>query len=366
LNGGTQFIKFLETQLGVVESEVIRLGSSLFTYPVIRPRRLRSSWLIRNLVAETTLRPDDLIMPLFIKENLNEPEPIKSMPGQYRWPLNDKLINFVDQLVSSGVKSVILFGIPEHKDEWGSSAYDEHGIIQRTIRFLKDSFEDKLVVMADVCLCEYTDHGHCGVVKRLPNSGYIVDNDTTIGLYAKTAVTYAETGVDVVAPSGMMDGQVRAIREALDRAGFSNVVIMAYSAKYASSFFGPFREAASSAPKFGDRRSYQMDPRNAYEALKEVAMDIGEGADIVMVKPATLYLDVIRLVKQSFPEVPLAAYQVSGEYAMLKAAIMNGWLDERKAVLESLIAIRRAGADLIITYFAKDVVNYIDEIERLF
>ncbi len=338
----------------------------MFNYPVNRPRRLRSNVLIRNMVAETTLRPDDFVMPIFVREGINEPEPIKSLPGQYRWPLNDKLMNFVDQLVSSGIRSVILFGIPEHKDEWGSSAYDEHGIIQRTIKFLKDSFEDKLIVMADVCLCEYTDHGHCGIVKRLPDGRYVIDNDSTIGLYARTAVTYAESGVDVVAPSGMMDGQVRAIREALDRAGFSDVIIMAYSAKYASSFYGPFREAAASAPKFGDRRSYQMDPRNAHEALKEVAMDINEGADIVMVKPATLYLDVIRLVKQNFPEVPLAAYQVSGEYAMLKAAIMNGWLDERKAILESLIAIRRAGADLIITYFAKDVVNYLDDIEKLF
>ncbi|WP_069806720.1 porphobilinogen synthase [Vulcanisaeta thermophila] len=353
--------------MGIVTSqESIRITSSLFNYPVVRPRRLRSNVLLRNLVAETMLRPDDLVMPIFVKEGINEPEPIKSMPGQYRYPLGDKLINFVDQLVSSGVKSVILFGIPEHKDEWGSSAYDEHGIIQRTIRLLKDSFEDRLIVMADVCLCEYTDHGHCGVVKFLNNGKYVVDNDTTIGLYAKTAVTYAESGVDVVAPSGMMDGQVRAIREALDRAGFQDVAIMAYSAKYASSFFGPFREAASSAPRFGDRRTYQMDPRNAHEALKEVAMDIAEGADMVMVKPATLYLDVIRLVKENFPEVPLAAYQVSGEYAMLKAAIMNGWLDEKRAVLESLIAIRRAGADVIITYFAKDVVNYIDEQDKLF
>ncbi len=352
----------------MVVTESIRLRNYLFNYPPVnRPRRLRSNVLIRNMVAETMLRPDDFVMPIFVREDINEPEPIKSLPGQYRWPLNDKLINFVDQLVSSGIRSVILFGIPEHKDEWGgSSAYDEHGIIQRTIKFLKDSFEDKLIVMADVCLCEYTDHGHCGVVKKLPDGRYIVDNDSTIELYAKTAVTYAESGVDVVAPSGMMDGQVKAIREALDRAGFSDVVIMAYSAKYASSFYGPFREAAASAPKFGDRRSYQMDPRNAHEALKEVAMDINEGADIVMVKPAMLYLDVIRLVKQNFPEVPLAAYQVSGEYAMLKAAIMNGWLDEKKAILESLIAIRRAGADLIITYFAKDVVNYLDEIERLF
>ncbi|WP_229709743.1 porphobilinogen synthase [Vulcanisaeta souniana] len=350
----------------MVTIESIRLRSYLFNYPVSRPRRLRSNMLIRNMVAETMLRSDDFVMPLFIREDISEPEPIKSLPGQYRWPLNDKLINFVDQLVGSGIRSVILFGIPEHKDEWGSSAYEEHGVIQRAIRFLKDSFEDKLIVMADVCLCEYTDHGHCGVVKKLPNGRYIIDNDSTIELYAKTAVTYAESGVDVVAPSGMMDGQVKAIREALDRAGFNDIAIMAYSAKYASSFYGPFREAAASAPRFGDRRSYQMDPRNAHEALKEVVMDINEGADIVMVKPAMLYLDVIRLVKQNFPEIPLAAYQVSGEYAMLKAAIMNGWLDERKAILESLIAIRRAGADLIITYFAKDAVEYLSEVDRLF
>lgn len=335
------------------------------SYPTVRPRRLRINALIRGLVAETSFSPQDLIMPIFIREGISEPEPIGPMPGQYRWPLSDKLLGFIDELVNLGVRSVLLFGVPDHKDELGSSAYEANGLIQRAIRLIKSTFGDKLIVMADLCLCEYTSHGHCGVVKRAGDR-YIIDNDSTIQLYAKTAVTYAEAGVDVVAPSGMMDGQVGAIRGALDRAGFSDVAIMGYSAKYASTLYGPFREAAQSAPRFGDRRSYQMDPRNAREAIKEVALDIQEGADIVMVKPATLYLDVIRLIRDQFPWIPLAAYQVSGEYSMIKAAAANNWLDGERLMFESLLAIRRAGADMIITYFAREAAEKIDKLDSLF
>ncbi|WP_292000274.1 porphobilinogen synthase [Caldivirga sp.] len=344
-----------------------------YRFPTTRPRRLRSSRIIRNMVSETSLSSSNLVWPLFIKDE-GPIEQINSMPGQYRYPIGDELIKAVDDAVESGVRAFLLFGVTKHKDAVGSLAYDKKGPVPMALKMLKDTFGDSIILMTDVCLCDYTEHGHCGVVEfkdppelqYAKQPKYVVDNDATIGIYAKIAVNYAEAGADVVAPSGMMDGQVKAIREALDNNGFSDVVIMSYSSKYASTFYGPFREAADSAPKFGDRRSYQMDPRNAYEAIKEVSMDLEEGADIVMVKPAMPYLDVIRLVKQNFPEVPLAAYQVSGEYSMIKAAALNGWLNEKMAVLESLIAIRRAGANVIITYYAKDASRWITEIENNF
>ncbi len=345
-----------------------------YRFPITRPRRLRSSRIIRNMVSETSLSPSNLVLPIFVKDE-GSIEQINSMPGQYRYPIGDELIKAIDEAVESGVKAFLLFGVTKNKDPLGSLAYNKNGPVPKALRMLRENFGDSIILMTDVCLCDYTEHGHCGVVeykdpvqtlKATNQPKYVINNDATISIYAKVAVNYAEAGADVVAPSGMMDGQVKAIREALDNNGFTDVVIMSYSSKYASTFYGPFREAADSAPKFGDRRSYQMDPRNAYEAIKEVSMDLEEGADIVMVKPAMPYLDVIRLVKQNFPEVPLAAYQVSGEYSMIKAAALNGWLNEKMAVLESLIAIKRAGANVIITYYAKEASRWISEIEDLF
>lgn len=349
-----------------------------YRFPTTRPRRLRLSRIVRNLVAETWLTPDELVWPIFVKES-GDVEEIKSMPGQFRYPVGDGLIKAVEGAYEAGVRALLLFGVTSRKDPLGSVAYDKNGPVPRALRLLKETFGDSILLMTDVCLCDYTDHGHCGVVefKDPPASvieqrasakqpKYVIDNDKTIELYAREALTFAEAGADVVAPSGMMDGQVKAIREALDREGFQDVLIMSYSVKYASTFYGPFREAADSAPRFGDRRSHQMDPRNAYEAIKEVSMDLEEGADIVMVKPAMPYLDVIRLVKQHFPEVPLAAYQVSGEYSMIKAASLNGWLNEKMAVLEALTAIKRAGANIIITYFAPEAARWIGEVRELF
>lgn len=330
-------------------------------FPRVRPRRLRASKLIRDAVAETSLDVSDFILPVFVKP-AGEREEIPSMPGQYRWPVGRPLVDYVEEALSLGVNKVILFGVlpDELKDPLGKGGYDPEGVVPKAIQLLKEAFGDKLLVFADVCLCEYTDHGHCGVVREKGGRRY-VDNDETIKLYAKEAVAYAEAGADFVAPSGMMDGQVAEIRKALDSYGFNDVGIMAYSAKYASAFYGPFRAAAASAPKFGDRRTYQMDPRNAYEALKEVAMDLEEGADIVMVKPALAYLDVVRLVKQHYPWAPLAAYNVSGEYAMVKAAASAGYVDERVITLEILTAIKRAGADLILTYHALDAARWLKE-----
>ncbi|MEZ0247888.1 MAG: porphobilinogen synthase, partial [Thermoproteus sp.] len=323
-------------------------------YPVYRPRRLRANKIVRDSVAETSLSPDDFIMPIFVKEGAGR-EPIEAMPGYYRWPVGDSLIRHVEEALGLGVNKFILFGVlpDDLKDPEGKASYDPQGVVPRAIRLLRETFGDKVLLFADVCLCEYTDHGHCGIVVR-NGRGWRVDNDKTISIYSKEAVVYADAGVDFVAPSGMMDGQVRAIRQALDASGYQDVGIMAYSAKYASAFYGPFRAAAASAPKFGDRRTYQMDPRNAKEAIKEVAMDLEEGADIVMVKPALAYLDVIRLVKESFPWAPLAAYSVSGEYSMIKAAAKAGYIDERIVALEVLYGIKRAGADLVITYYALD------------
>jgi porphobilinogen synthase len=322
-------------------------------YPVFRPRRLRESALLRKMVRETTLRTDDLVYPLFAVHGRGVREPIAPMPGQFRLSI-DELLKECKDAASMGIPAVLLFGLPQEKDPRGSEAYAEDGIIQQAVRAVKDTIPD-LLVITDVCLCEYTSHGHCGVVE----DGR-VKNDPTLDLLARTALSQVEAGADMVAPSDMMDGRVAAIREALDEAGYQETPIMAYSAKYASAFYGPFREAVDSAPQFGDRQSYQMDPGNAIEAMREVALDVDEGADIVMVKPALPYLDVIARVKGEFG-VPVAAYSVSGEYAMIRAAGRLGWLDEERAMMEALTGIRRAGADIIITYFAKDAARLIEQ-----
>jgi porphobilinogen synthase len=306
------------------------------------------------MVRETTFTADNFIYPLFLVEGTNAVRPIASMPGQAQRSV-DTLAPEIDEIAALGIPAVLLFGIPGEKDATGSGAWDPRGPVQRGIDAIKRRSPDT-VVIADVCLCEYTDHGHCGV---LSPSGEVL-NDDTLDLLARSAVSFADAGADVVAPSAMMDGQVAAIRAALDAAGHRDVSILAYAAKYASAFYGPFREAAQSAPQFGDRRAYQMDPANAREALREVALDVEEGADMLMVKPAGPYLDIIRRVRDTF-DLPLAAYQVSGEYAMLKAAAQNGWLDERRAALESLTAIKRAGADMIITYYAKEAAAWLAE-----
>ncbi|MDE0343419.1 MAG: porphobilinogen synthase [Deltaproteobacteria bacterium] len=316
-------------------------------FPVTRPRRLRRTALLRDMVRETALSPRDFIYPLFVCPGRDQVQPVTSMPGVSQLSV-DRAAQEAENVWHLGIPGVILFGIPETKDAVGSEAYADHGVVQQAVCAIKDKVPD-LLVITDVCLCEYTDHGHCGVV-----DGGEVDNDETLELLVKEALSHARAGADVVAPSDMMDGRVGAIRSALDGEGFENVVIMAYAAKYASGFYGPFREAAESTPQFGDRRSYQMDPGNSDEALREVEEDIAEGADIVMVKPALSYLDVISKVKQRFGH-PTAAYNVSGEYAMIKAAAQNGWIDENTVVPEVLLSIKRAGADLILTYFAKDM-----------
>ena len=317
-----------------------------------RPRRLRHRPAIRNLVSETRLHASDFIKPLFVVEGSNVKREITSMPGQHHYSV-DRLDDIIDRLLEVGVGAVILFGIPEEKDPEGRVSLHDDGIIQRSIRHLKDEYPD-LYILTDVCLCEYTDHGHCGILKN-----GTVDNDPTLAILREQAVSHAEAGVDMIAPSGMMDGVVAAIRNALDEAGFEGTPIMSYSAKYASAFYGPFREAAQSAPQTGDRRGYQMDAANRREALKEVFLDIEEGADIVMVKPALAYLDVIREVRDSV-DVPVACYNVSGEYAMVKAAARAGLIDEEAVMLESLLGMKRAGADLILTYFAEAAARLIE------
>ena len=319
------------------------------SFPIQRSRRLRRNANLRRMVRETRLSVDDLIMPLFVAPGRGVENPVASMPGVAQLSV-DRAVEECKTIRDLGIPGVILFGIPEEKDPLGSGAYRADGIIQRAVRAIKEHVPG-LVVITDVCLCEYTDHGHCGVVREGD-----VDNDATLDLLVEESLSHVRAGADLVAPSDMMDGRVGAIRRALDAEGFSQTPIMAYSAKYASGFYGPFREAAESTPQFGDRRSYQMDCANTDEALREVALDIEEGADIVMVKPALPYLDVIRRVKERF-DVPLAAYSVSGEYAMLKAAARNGWLDESRVVHEALTGIKRAGADVILTYFAKDVAR---------
>jgi porphobilinogen synthase len=314
-------------------------------------RRLRRTKALRDLVRETELSPRHLIQPLFVVAGEGIREPVESMPGVDRFSINE-LVAEASELRTVGVGAVIVFGIPAAKDEAGSGAYDDEGVVQLAVRALKEAHPE-LTVITDVCLCEYTSHGHCGFVRDGE-----VDNDITLELLARTAISHAEAGADAVAPSDMMDGRVAAIRHQLDEEGHPNTPIIAYSAKYASAFYGPFREAAESTPEFGDRRGYQMDPANTREALREARLDVEEGADMVMVKPALPYLDVIRAVREDL-ELPIAAYQVSGEYSMLKAAAANGWLDERQAALEALTAIRRAGADVIFTYYAKEAAGWL-------
>lgn len=304
------------------------------------------------MVRETRLSVDQLIQPFFVTYGENMAHPVPSMPGVFRFSI-DRLVPQVKETWDMGIPAVLLFGIPEKKDPLGSGAYDPDGIIQRAVRAIKEKVPEILVI-TDVCLCEYTDHGHCGVVRR----GEIL-NDPTLELLCKEAISHVEAGADIVAPSDMMDGRVGAIRKALDEAGFSHIPILSYAVKYASAFYGPFRDAAESAPQFGDRRSYQMDPCNVREAVKEAQLDLEEGADILMVKPAMPYLDVIRVIRDTFPQVPLAAYNVSGEYSLVKAAAQLGWVDEERVMLEMLLAIKRAGADMIITYFAREAASLL-------
>jgi porphobilinogen synthase len=331
-----------------------------------RPRRLRLSPVLRSMVRETEINPQDFIYPLFVRPGRDARTEIRSMPGVYQWTV-DRLPGEAEEIARLGIPAVILFGIPSEKDPVGLENFAPDGVVQQAIRAIKRAVPG-LVVITDVCLCEYTDHGHCGILNvgspgrlhpHLPE-GYVL-NDPTLDVLGRVAVSHAEAGADMVAPSGMMDGMVAAIRRALDAAQFEHLPILSYAVKYASSFYGPFRDAAESPPKFGDRKSHQMDPANAREALREAALDAAEGADLLMVKPALPYLDVIHRVRQAHPTLPLAAYNVSGEYSMLKAAALQGWLDERAAVLEALTAIKRAGADLILTYHAKEAARWLRE-----
>ncbi|HZD10098.1 MAG TPA: porphobilinogen synthase [Candidatus Binatia bacterium] len=333
-------------------------------FPLLRPRRLRTSGALRRMVRETELNASDFIYPLFVTHGTGVRRPISSMPGVRQLSV-DQLAQEAEALAGLKIPAVMLFGIPEHKDPVGQENFDPQGIIPRAVRALKEALPD-LVVITDVCLCEYTDHGHCGVLNtgngerpepQLPQD--FVLNDQTLPILGRVAVAHAEAGADIVAPSGMMDGMVAAIRDSLDENGFTHTPIMSYAVKYASAFYGPFREAAEGAPKFGDRKTHQMDPGNVREALREAALDVSEGADFLMVKPAMPYLDVIRRVHDAFPQLPLVAYNVSGEYAMIKAAAAQGWLDEKKVVLETLLGMRRAGADLVITYHARDAAAWL-------
>jgi len=321
-------------------------------FPQFRPRRLRANETIRRMVRETTLSPDNFIYPLFVTHGKGVKKEIGSMPGNYQQSI-ENIVKDCEEVHGLGIPAVILFGIPEKKDELGTEAYSDEGIVQHAIKAIKHKLPD-LMVITDVCMCEYTSHGHCGVIKN-----GVVQNDATLALLAKEALSHAKAGADMVAPSDMMDGRVAAIRDILDEQGFENVPIMSYAAKYASGFYGPFREAAESTPQFGDRRSYQMDPANSREALREVALDVEEGADIVMVKPALSYLDIISQVKQEF-ELPVAAYNVSGEFSMVKAAAKMGWIDGDRVMMEILTSIRRAGADMILTYHAKEAARLLN------
>lgn len=332
-------------------------------YPLYRPRRLRKNANFRRMIQETRICPDNLIMPLFVRPGKNIKKPIPSMPGNFQLSI-DNLIEEVEEIKSLGIPAVLLFGIPAKKDNLASPAYSKEGIIQQAIRQIKRKISD-IVVITDVCVCGYTSHGHCGVVKKSRSRGswgidYEIDNSATLELLAKVALSHAKAGCDMVAPSSMMDGQVFAVRQILDVNGYENLPLMAYSAKFASSFYGPFREAAESPPKFGNRRSYQMDLANSDEALREVRLDLCEGADIVIVKPALPYLDIIQRVRKSF-NIPLAAYNVSGEFAMVKAAAQKKWLDEKGIILEIMHSIKRAGADIIITYHAKQVASWLTD-----
>ncbi len=324
-------------------------------FPFLRLRRLRQHPVLRDLIRETEINLKDLVFPLFIKGRKGEKQPIESMPGLYQIPI-DRLAQEIDEITRLGIHSVLLFGVPAKKDAIGSDSYHEDGIIQESIRTIRRA-APHLLIMTDVCFCEYTDHGHCGILST--KTGKLdVDNDQTLEFLVKQALSHANAGVDVVAPSGMIDGMVKAIREGLDKGGFEHIPIFSYSVKYQSCLYGPFRAAAEGAPEFGDRSTHQMDIANAKEALREIHLDVEEGADILMVKPAHTYLDVIRRVKQAYPHIPLGAYHTSGEFAMLKAASQKGWLDEKKAVAEVLQSIRRAGADIIITYYAKEYAQW--------
>ncbi|MCD8392176.1 MAG: porphobilinogen synthase [Cloacibacillus porcorum] len=320
---------------------------------IVRPRRLRKNKIIRDMAAETRLSPSMLVYPVFIREGSNIIEDIPAMPGQKRYS-PDTFPRILEEVQRAGVKSILLFGIPEHKDEFGSEAYNENGVIQQALRVGKIHFPD-MCFIGDVCLCEYTSHGHCGLLK-----GETVDNDPTLDLLAKTALSQAQAGADIVAPSDMMDGRVAAIRAKLDGAGMDDTLIFSYAVKYASAFYGPFREAAGSAPSFGDRKSYQMDPRNVREGVREALLDIEEGADMIMVKPGLPYLDVLRAVKEA-SEVPVGAYCVSGEYSMIKAAVERGWLDEKRVIAESAVCLARGGADVIVSYFAPELAKMMKE-----
>ncbi len=322
-------------------------------FPIHRARRLRKNENIRRLVRETSLSVDDLIYPIFVEEGKNIKVEIPSMPNIYRYSL-DRLDEELEEVAKLNIPAVILFGVPKHKDDVGSESWNDKGIIQKTVRYIKENYP-QLYVITDVCFCEYTNHGHCGVLKE-----FDVDNDETLENLKKQVVSHAKAGADMVAPSGMMDGMVKAIRDALDTAGYKDIPIMSYSAKFASSYYGPFRDAAGSTPAFGDRRSYQMDFHNSREALKEVEFDIDEGADIVMVKPALAYLDIISKIKERF-NIPVAAYNVSGEYSIIKAGEKMGWIDGNKVIYETLVSIKRAGADIIITYFAKDIARILNK-----
>jgi porphobilinogen synthase len=325
-------------------------------FPTQRPRRLRHHPAIRELVRETSLSPRDLICPLFVRTGYGIKKEIPSMPGTFQLSI-DRLVEEAGAIADLGIRAFILFGIPDRKDSRGEIALSDEGVVQQALRTLRDYLKDRVLLITDECFCEYTDHGHCGVLSE--QSGRLdVDNDATLPLLAKQCVSHAKAGADMVAPSGMLDGMVGAIRKGLDEAGFTHLPIMSYAAKYASAFYGPFRDAAESPPAFGDRTTYQMDPGNADEALREVALDLEEGADIIMVKPALAYLDIIRRVRDRF-DVPIAAYNVSGEFAMVKAAAMKGWIDERRVALEILTGIKRAGADMILTYFAADAARWL-------
>ncbi|EXX89368.1 delta-aminolevulinic acid dehydratase [Paenibacillus darwinianus] len=326
------------------------------SFPIVRNRRLRHTAALRSLVRETVLTADDFIYPIFVTYGMNVKEEISSMPGVYHFSM-DRLEEEIRRVTASGVKAVLLFGVPEHKDAEGTSAYDPNGIVQEATRAVKN-WAPELLVIADTCLCQFTDHGHCGVVRVHESGAASVDNDASLELLVKTAVSQAEAGADVIAPSNMMDGFVYAIRAGLDEAGFEHIPILSYSVKYSSAFYGPFREAAHSAPQFGDRKTYQMDPANIREAMREAESDVAEGADMLMVKPGLAYLDVLRALKENF-DLPVAVYNVSAEYSMVKAAAANGWIDEQGIVLELLTGMKRAGADLIITYHAVDAANWL-------
>ncbi|HXD85287.1 MAG TPA: porphobilinogen synthase [Urbifossiella sp.] len=326
------------------------------SFPTVRPRRLRYNPLVRELVRETELAPSDLILPLFVKPGRGLRQEIASMPGNFQLSI-DTLVDEVGAARDLGIKAFILFGIPAAKDARGGSALEDLGIVQESLRALRKAHGADVLLITDECFCEYTDHGHCGILHSR-NGIQDVDNDATLAILAEQCVSHARAGADVIAPSGMMDGMVQAIRRGLDAGGFEHIPILSYAAKYASGFYGPFRDAAESPPQFGDRSTYQMDPANGDEALKEVALDLAEGADMIMVKPALAYLDIIRRVKDRFP-VPVAAYNVSGEFAMVKAAAKNGWIDEKRVALEILTSIRRAGADMILTYHARDAAKWL-------